>query len=82
MSETVAAAGNIFKRIWEHLAGRYKKLTETIEKLSTTINELNKLIYTKLKELYIPKYYVITKEIPLTEVNKKVDFVKLERRYF
>ena len=45
----------------------------------TTINELNKLIYTKLKELYIPKYYVITKEIPLTEVNKKVDFVKLEK---
>lgn len=41
MSETVAAAGNIFKRIWEHLAGRYKKLTETIEKLSATINELN-----------------------------------------
>lgn len=45
----------------------------------TTINELNKLIYTKLKEHYIPKYYVITKEIPLTEVNKKVDFVKLEK---
>ena len=41
MSETVAAAGNIFKRIWEYLAGRYKKLTETIEKLSATINELN-----------------------------------------
>ena len=37
------------------------------------------MIYTKLKEHYIPKYYVITKEIPLTEVNKKVDFVKLER---
>ena len=45
----------------------------------TTINELNEIIYTKLKEHYIPKYYVITKEIPLTEVNKKVDFVKLER---
>ena len=37
------------------------------------------MIYTKLKEHYIPKYYVITKEIPLTEVNKKVDFVKLEK---
>lgn len=41
MSETVAAAGNIFKRIWERLAGRYKKLTETIEKLSTTIDKLD-----------------------------------------
>ena len=42
MSEaTVAAAGNIFKRIWERIAGRYKKLTETIDKLSATIDQLN-----------------------------------------
>ena len=44
-----------------------------------TIKELNEMIYAKLKEHYIPKYYVKTKEIPLTEVNKKVDFVKLEK---
>lgn len=42
MSEvTVTAAGNIFKRIWERIAGRYKKLTETIDKLSETINKLD-----------------------------------------
>lgn len=42
MSEaTVTAAGNIFKRIWERIAGRYKKLTETIDKLSDTINKLD-----------------------------------------
>ena len=41
MSETAAAAGNIFKRIWEHIAGRYKKLTETIERLSITIDKLD-----------------------------------------
>ena len=27
----------------------------------------------------VPKYYVIVNEIPVTEVNKKVDFKKLER---
>lgn len=44
-----------------------------------TVKELDEMIKAKLKELYIPKYYVKTDEIPLTEVNKKVDFVKLEK---
>ena len=45
MSETtVAAAGNIFKKIWERIAGRYKKLTETIDKLSDNISELHTTI--------------------------------------
>ncbi len=48
-------------------------------KIENTIQELNEMIYTKLKELYVPKYYIKTSEIPLTEVNKKVDFKKLER---
>ena len=48
-------------------------------KMVETIKELDEMIKAKLKELYIPKYYVKTDEIPLTEVNKKVDFVKLEK---
>lgn len=48
-------------------------------KMESTMSELNEMIYAKLKELYVPKYYVKTSEIPLTEVNKKVDFKKLER---
>ena len=48
-------------------------------KKNETITELDEIIKLKLKELYVPKYYVKTNEIPLTEVNKKVDFVKLEK---
>lgn len=44
-----------------------------------TINELNRVIAEKLKHLSIPKYYVEIDEIPITEVNKKVDFVRLEK---
>lgn len=48
------------------------------EKLNTIV-ELNKMIDEKLKHLSIPKYYVEISEIPVTEVNKKVDFIKLEK---
>ena len=30
-------------------------------------------------DTYVPKYYVIVDEIPITEVNQKVDFKKLEK---
>lgn len=43
------------------------------------INELDALIRSKCPEIYIPKYYVIRKDIPITEVNKKVDFKTLEK---
>ena len=52
---------------------------DTLVLINKTIKELDEMIKAKLKELYIPKYYVKTDEIPLTEVNKKVDFVKLEK---
>lgn len=42
------------------------------------INELDALIRSKCPEIYVPKYYVIRKDIPITEVNKKVDFKTLE----
>lgn len=45
----------------------------------TTIEELNRMIEIKLKGLYVPKYYVKKEEIPITEVNKKIDFVRLEK---
>ncbi len=43
------------------------------------INELDALIKSKCPEIYVPKYYVIRKDIPITEVNKKVDFKTLEK---
>ncbi|MGN1311894.1 MAG: AMP-binding protein [Bacilli bacterium] len=49
------------------------------EEKYNTIKELDQIIEAKLKLLYIPKYYVVKEEIPLTEVNKKVDFIKLEK---
>ncbi len=42
------------------------------------ISELDALIKSKCPETYVPKYYVIRKDIPITEVNKKVDFKSLE----
>lgn len=43
------------------------------------IYELDELIKNKCPETYVPKYYVIRKNIPITEVNKKVDFKTLEK---
>ena len=42
------------------------------------VNELDALIRSKCPEIYVPKYYVVRKDIPITEVNKKVDFKTLE----
>lgn len=42
------------------------------------INELDVLVRSKCPEIYVPKYYVVRKDIPITEVNKKVDFKALE----
>ena len=43
-----------------------------------TFEELDMLVSSQNPESYVPMYYVKTNHIPITEVNKKVDFKKLE----
>lgn len=43
-----------------------------------SIQMVDEMIRMAQPETYVPKYYVMIDEIPFTEVNKKVDFKKLE----
>ena len=47
--------------------------------LTDLILELDKIITNSLGEVSIPKYYVFRKEFPYTNVNKKVDYMSLEK---
>lgn len=41
-------------------------------------DEIDEIVKNNCPEIYVPKYYVKTDDIPVTEANKKVDFKKLE----
>ena len=43
-----------------------------------TISELEDMIKKSQPLTYVPKYFIIKEEIPITKVNNKVDFKKLE----
>lgn len=43
------------------------------------IQSIDESIRIAQPESYVPKYYVIIDELPITEVNKKVDFKQLEK---
>lgn len=43
-----------------------------------SVQALDEMVRMAQPEVYVPKYYVIVDKIPFTEVNKKVDFKKLE----
>lgn len=44
----------------------------------TVFDEIDTIVKQNCPEIYVPKYYVKRDEIPITEVNKKVDFKSLE----
>lgn len=50
------------------------------ESKKDTFAELDEMVRLSKNEAYIPQFYVKTDEIPVTEVNKKVDFKKLEEQ--
>lgn len=45
---------------------------------NSVFDEIDELVRQNCPETFIPKYYVKTDEIPITEVNKKVNFKALE----
>ncbi len=47
--------------------------------LDNFANELALTIADKLKDNFVPKYFVFCKNLPYTEVNKKVDYLTLEK---
>lgn len=46
--------------------------------VESAVLQVNELLTSTLSENYIPKFYVIRKELPYSEVNKKCDFKSLE----
>lgn len=42
-------------------------------------DEIDTIVRQNCPEIYVPKYYVKRDEIPVTEVNKKIDFKTLEK---
>jgi len=45
---------------------------------NSVFDEIDELVRQNCPETFVPKYYVKTDEIPITEVNKKVNFKALE----
>lgn len=45
-----------------------------------TFAELDEIVRLAEGDSYVPQFYVKTDSIPVTEVNKKVDFKKLEEQ--
>lgn len=45
---------------------------------SSVYDEIDAIVRQNCPEIYVPKYYVKRDEIPVTEVNKKIDFKTLE----
>jgi len=44
----------------------------------TVFDEIDEIVRQNCPEIYVPKYYVKRDEIPVTEVNKKINFKALE----
>ena len=45
---------------------------------NSVFDEIDAIVKQNCPEIYVPKYYVKRDEIPVTEVNKKIDFKTLE----
>ena len=55
-----------------------KRLCEIADKAllncKEKFNEIDEIVRQNCPDIYVPKYYVKRDEIPITEVNKKINF--------